>query len=123
MSFAKKYTIITDDDIAIIMQSRKTFLFYDGSPWTKKDGNKDFDIPMGCFDGAECCELVGAYILNLLGECMDKNSIGLYRDDGLGVFENLSGPQIERKKTNILKVFKDSGLKLLFLLTKSPWTS
>ena len=38
----------------------KTFLFYDGSPWTKKDGNEDFDIPMGCFHGAECCDLVGA---------------------------------------------------------------
>ena len=65
-----------------------------------------------CFDGAECCELVGAYILNLLGECIDKNSIGLYRDDGLGVFENLSGPQIERKKKNIITVFKDCGLKI-----------
>ena len=81
ISFAKEYTIITDDDIGIIMQSRKTFLFYDGSPWTEKDGNEDFEIPMGCFDGAECCELVGAYILNLLGECIDKNSIGLYREE------------------------------------------
>ena len=53
---------------------------------------------MGLFDGAECCELVGAYILNLLGEFIDKGNIGLYRDDGLGVFENLSGPQIERKR-------------------------
>ena len=80
------------------MQSRKTFLFYDGLPWTKKGNNEDFDIPMGCFDGAECCELACVYILNLLGEFIDKCSIGLYRDDGLGVFENSSGPRIEREK-------------------------
>ena len=64
------------------------------------------------FDGAECCELVGAYILNLLREFIDKGNIGLYRDDGLGVFENLSGPQIERKKKKIINVFKDCGLKI-----------
>ena len=95
--FAKKYAAISDEERNIIMQSRKTFLFYDGSPWIKKGHNENFDIPMGCFDGAECCELVGAYILNLLGEFVDKGNIGLYRDDGFGVFENLSGPQIERK--------------------------
>ena len=43
-----KYTSITDDDVGISMQLRKNFLFYDGSPSTKKDGNEDFDIPMGC---------------------------------------------------------------------------
>ena len=68
---------------------------------------------MGCFDGAECYEFVGAYrVLNFLGECIDKNSIGLYRHDGLGVFENLSGSQIERIKKNIIKVFKGCGLKI-----------
>ena len=29
---------------------------------------------------------------------MNKNSIGLYRDDGIGVFDKLSGPQIEQRK-------------------------
>ena len=53
---------------------------------------------------AECCELVGAYVLNSLGEFIDKGSIDLYRNDGLGVFENLSGSQIERKK-KIIKAF------------------
>ena len=47
--FAKKYAAISDEEINIIMQSKKTFLFYDGSPWIKKGNNEKFDIPMGCF--------------------------------------------------------------------------
>ena len=44
--FAKKYTAICDEDIIVIMQSRKTVLFYDGSPRSKKDNNEVFDILM-----------------------------------------------------------------------------
>ena len=42
---------------------------------------------MGSYDGAEVCELVGAYILNALATKYDKEQIGLYRDDGLAVFK------------------------------------
>ena len=42
----------------------------------------------------------------------DKNSIGLYRDDGLGVFDKLSGPQIEQWKKKIIKIFKDCVLSI-----------
>lgn len=31
-----------------------------------KEGNENFDVPKGCFDGAEVCELVSTYILNQL---------------------------------------------------------
>ena len=41
------------------------------------------------------------------------DSIGLYCDDGLGIFESLSGPQMERKKKNIIKVFKMCGLSII----------
>ena len=29
----------------------------------KKEGNEDFDVPMGCLDREEVCELVGSDIL------------------------------------------------------------
>ena len=61
---------------------------------------------MGCYVGAEFCELVGIIILNKLSNIIHKNSIGLYRYDGLGVFDKLSGPQINkgrRKFSNFLK--------------------
>ena len=35
-----------------------------------------------------------------------------YRDDGLGIFRNLSGPEIERKRKAIVCVFKECGLSI-----------
>ena len=73
---------------------------------------------MGCYDRAEVCELVGTFILNKWSNIIDKNSSfyrisnSLYRDDGLDVFDKLPGPQIEQRKTKIIKIFKDCGLSI-----------
>ena len=40
----------------------------------------------------------------------EQNNIGLYSDDDLGIFRNLSRPNIERKKKEIIKIFKSFGL-------------
>ena len=66
IQFSKQITEIPDRDRNLTMQARKTLLLNEGIPWVKKDGNEDFDVPMGCFDGAEVCELVGSYILQQL---------------------------------------------------------
>ena len=110
--FAKTITDISDEELNIIMESRKTLLFNNGIPWVKKEGNENFDVPMGCYDGAEVCEIVGSYLLNLLCEILDKEQVGLYRDDGLAVVKHLSGPQFEQKRKNILKIFRDNGLNI-----------
>ena len=85
INFAKTVCNISGQDIAIIMQARRTLLFNNGEPWVKKVGNEEFDVPMGCFDGAEICELVGIYNLYQLKNVIRKENAGLYRDDGLGV--------------------------------------
>ena len=69
---------------------------------------------MGSLGGAECCKLVGSYLLNLLGDLIDKNNTCLNRDDGLVIFENLSGPQIDRQRKRIIRVFKDCDLNISF---------
>ena len=51
----------------------------------KKDGL--FDVTMGAYDGAKVCEKY--CLLHKISEKYEKNSIGLYRDDGLSVFKNL----------------------------------
>ena len=51
---------------------------------------------MGAYDGAEVCEIVGIYLLSLLGEKYNNRKIGLYRDDGLSVFKNINGPEAEK---------------------------
>ena len=94
------------------MQARKTFLFHDGIPWVKRSGNEDFDVPMGSYDSAEVCKLVGAFLLNNLSDAIDKTSVGLYRDDGLGVFKSHSGPESERKRKEIIKIFNTYNLSI-----------
>ena len=74
-------------------------MFWQDSTWVKKEGDEDFDIPMGCYDGAEICELVGIYIQNKLCKLMNKKDFGLYRDDGLRILRNTSNPeQIENAR-------------------------
>ena len=75
----------------------------------RKNGRQ---IKMGSHDGAEVCELVGLFILNNLCDRYGKNNIGLYRDDGLAVFRNTTGPQAERIKKDITRRFKEYGLKI-----------
>ena len=87
-------------------------LFSDGEPWVEKDDEDDFDIPMGCYNGAELCELVGTYLLNQLKVVVAKENMGLYRDDGLGIFKNMSGPEVERKKKELVKISKNNGLSI-----------
>ena len=67
---------------------------------------------MGSFDGAEVCELVGLYLLDILSEEFGDNRIGLYRDDGLSCFQNLSGPESEKIKKKLCKIFKKHGLSI-----------
>ena len=56
---------------------------------------------MGVYDGAEVCELVGTYKLSLISEKYHRKDFGFYRDDGLGVVKNKSGPEAEKIKKNI----------------------
>ena len=88
------------------MQARKTLLFEGTTPWIKKDGDEDFDILKGCFDAAEICDLAGIYILSKLTNIMNKEDMGLYCNDGPGIFKNISRPEIERKKSYRLRVQK-----------------
>ena len=86
-------------------------LFGQGREWIKK-GTGLFDVTMGCFDGAEVCELVGAFALATLSDKLSAGDIGLYRDDGLGVFWDVSGHDADRIRKDIIKIFADMGLKI-----------
>ena len=112
LRFAETLTDINDKEKEIIHHSRKSLLFNNRESWMKK-GGKLFDVTMGAYDGAEVCELVGCYILSIITNRYDKRSIGLYRDDGLAAFKNLSGPQAEKIKKDFQKIFKENGLEIV----------
>ena len=68
---------------------------------------------MGSYERAEVYELIGIFILSLIGNIYNRNNIGLYRDDGLAVFKNTSGPQSEKIKKTFQKMFKNKGLDII----------
>ena len=63
--WAQSLVEVSDEQLEVIKGTKKALLYSEGQPWTKK-GDVPFDIPMGSYDGAEVCELVGLYLLHLL---------------------------------------------------------
>ena len=112
LNFAKEITDISREDMQIMYHARKSLLFTNEKPWMKREGNL-FDVTMEAYDGAVVYELVGIFVLNKISEKYDKNDIGLYRDDGLAVFKNISGPESERIKKNFQSLFKKYGLEII----------
>ena len=111
ITFAKSYVDIEDSDIYTILHSRKSLLFSADGVWIKHSGSL-FDVTMGSYDGAEICELVGLFLLSKLSNIIHIDNIGLYRDDGLAIIRNASGPEMERTRKKVIAIFKTHGLKV-----------
>ena len=67
---------------------------------------------MEAYDGAEVCELVGTFQLGKISEICNKSNIGLYRDDGLLIFRNKHGTQLEKIKKKLQRLFKEYDLEI-----------
>ena len=85
---------------------------------SSKEADQGFDISLGCYDGAEIRELIGIYIQNKLFKLMKKIYFGLYRDDVLAILRNTSGPEVDRKRKNIIKIFQECGLSITCAINK-----
>ena len=55
-----------------------------------------FRRPMGCYDGAEVCELLESYMINQLKHIVIKESIGLYQDVSLEI--SIISPSQKKKE-------------------------
>ena len=67
---------------------------------------------MGVYDGAEVCKHVGTFILYQLLCKHNKKIVGLYRDDGLAVFKNISGLQAEKVTKYFQNIFCKHNLSI-----------
>ena len=75
-----------------------------------KQGDSNFDVGIGSYDGAQVCELVGLYILSQMTHIRDFIA-GLFRDDGLGVI--IAGVKRQKEVIEELKIiFSENGLKI-----------
>ena len=62
---------------------------------------------MGSYEGAEVCVLVGLFILHKLAQVIDKKLIGLCCDDGSALLKNISGPEMEKFRKIVVRIFKE----------------
>ena len=119
LNYARKFVTITEEDVNIIMHARKSLLYNDNQPWVKRNGDEEFDVTMGCHDGAETSELIGLFILSQLHEIIPKEEVGLYRDDGIGVLRNINGQRGEKIRKQIIEIFKRNKLKIEIKISKT----
>ena len=71
-----------------------------------------FDVAVGSYDQSEVFKPVGLFLLNNLANKFDKNSVGLYRDDGLPLFQNINGHRAGKIRKEFHQLFKEYGLSL-----------
>ena len=57
----------------------------------------------------QLCEIVGIYLLEKLSPLLGKENFRLYRDDGLATVNNSSGPVLDRRRKDIISIFKNEG--------------
>ena len=110
VTWARKFTQITDKELQIILHSRKSFMFFNKDPWTKVK-NPDFDCGIGSLDSCEVSELVGFFLLDRLKAFVKKENQILFRDYWLGVVK-LTGPQVNRLIRKLIGFFDGYGLKI-----------
>ena len=112
LTWAAEQVDLSPQQRTIIFQARKSFLYTNGKPWVKK-GDKNFDVGMGSYDGAQICELVGLLVLSQMKHIPDFNP-KLYRDDGLGPTSASIARQKEIRE-ELIRIFSENNLNKLGL--------
>ena len=51
-------------------------------------------------------------MLSEMSGVIEKNNIGLYRDDGLGIIQIIGCPEIERRKKKCIQLFNKHNLNI-----------
>ena len=85
------------------MNARKTLLFDHKKPWMKKNGEKNLSSQWVAMIVLKFASLsVHLFLIKQVPLCKNR----LFRDNTLDIFRNLSRSNIERKKKEIIKIFK-----------------
>ena len=113
ISWARNYVQISAEEEEILMHCRKSFLFFNGEIFVKKE-NPEFSVEQGSLDSAEISELVGQFILSQMSEIIPKEQHGIYRDDSLMVLKT-TGRGCTKMGERLEKLFKEKFcLKITF---------
>ena len=63
----------------------------------KKKTKALFNITMGRYDGTKLCELISIFIQSLLESTLEKDQMGLYRDNVLITLRIINSQRREKK--------------------------
>ena len=112
LDLAKEYIVIPLDKVEIIKHCRKILLYYDDSIWIKKGEGGNFDTPIGAYDGAEICELVGYVLLYSINKIVDPSSHGFYQIDGLIIVDKSTPKKFDSMRKRLHRLFGKFGFRL-----------
>ena len=76
VSFEQNSIDIHSNEIEVIFHSRKSLLDHKNKPWIKNDGNREFYVTMGSYDGTEVREVVGLFMLDIISKKYLKEKKG-----------------------------------------------
>lgn len=104
---------ISDLELETILHVRNSLLFFDNKTLVKKSNPEDpFDVPMGAFDSAYVCDLVGLFILHSLHNKFPNHEFGLYQDDGLCLSRNYNGQNLDSFRKQMTTFLKELGFNI-----------
>ena len=113
ISFAKNYTTISHKDTVIIVYCLKSFLFGNETAWTKKNHSNMFDVTMDSFNGAEVCELIGLFLLDMQPQRqIRQKQRWTLRRRRAGTSKKHKPTTIRTGKKDITRELKKQGLKM-----------
>ena len=67
---------------------------------------------MGSYDRAELCELIVIFTQSVLQGTINKEAMGLHRDDELIVLNKVTSQKTDKIRKKIIQVFKDNGFSI-----------
>ena len=111
LNHAREYTDITEEEVEIILACRKSAQSDNCRTWIKSH-IANFDVSMGDYDSAQVADLLGIYILDVLGRIVDLEQVGLYRDAGMFFIPDSNGPKTSNIQKKIIRTFKLLGLRI-----------
>ena len=76
-----------------------------------KSHSDNFDVTMGTYDSAHVADLIGIYIMDMLGRIDNLEQVRLYRDDGIIFIPDSNGPKTS-KIQKIIRAFKLLGQQI-----------
>ena len=100
--FASNHTIVSLEDILFIKHNWKSLLFHLEQAWKKKQSNGCFDVKMSSCDGAELYELIRIFTQSVLHDKINKEAMGLYRDNGPIVLNKVTSQKTDKIRKKII---------------------